>query len=695
MGFFYTIYNMNKLINESSPYLLQHANNPVHWQPWGEAALNMAIAQHKPILVSIGYAACHWCHVMEKESFENEEIALIMNEHFINIKIDREERPDIDHIYMPALQAITGSGGWPLNIFLLPNKQPFYGGTYFPPAPAYNRPSWKQVLLSIAKAFKEDYLKLSSQAENLTAHLISANLKLQNVESAETHQLSLQVMELIANNILQKADTIDGGFGNAPKFPQTFSILYLLRHYHFTKNKEALSQALLSINKMIQGGIYDQLAGGFCRYSTDKKWQIPHFEKMLYDNALLLQVIAEAYEITKDVVYKRVIEQTVNFLETELQLDEKVFYAAIDADSEGVEGKFYTWSKSEIEEVLMDDAAQYCTIFNISESGNWEHTNILWLPIALEEVANTLQLTQEALLNFIQVCNKKLLASRNKRQRPITDDKVLLGWNALLITALAKCYVATGNKKYLEKAETVFSFIEENMQGSAVNSYMHSYKNGVAKIDAFLDDYAYYIQACIQLQQVTGNNNYLEKANNIANYIIHSFSDEENCFFYFTHQLQQDVIFRKVDSYDGATPSANAVMALNFHYLGVLYNNQLLLDRCKNMLHKMIGSCSKYPTSFGMWSILLQLKFYPFAEIAIIGKENSLFLRQLTAHYIPNKIVQASGAPNKSYPLLNGKTVDNEKGETKVFVCNNYQCFAPVNSIEHTISLLIENEKVF
>jgi uncharacterized protein YyaL (SSP411 family) len=369
----------NRLIHETSPYLLQHAYNPVQWFPWGEEALQSALAQDKPILVSIGYAACHWCHVMERESFEDDATAALMNEYFINIKIDREERPDLDHIYMDALQAMNGNGGWPLNVFLTPEGKPFYGGTYFPPVRAYNRASWKEVVESIHQAWTERREEIVTQANNLTTHLAQSN----NFGQASIDGASLLFTKdslfSIAKNALNSADTIWGGFGKAPKFPQSFTILYLLRYYHFTRDEASLQQALLSLDKMMEGGIYDQLGGGFARYSTDSEWLAPHFEKMLYDNALLISVYSEAYQLTGNLSYRDTIEQTMEFVRRELLSPEGGFYAALDADSEGVEGKFYTWSAEEIDQLLGEETSLFKEFYDVKPEGNWEHTNILWV----------------------------------------------------------------------------------------------------------------------------------------------------------------------------------------------------------------------------------------------------------------------------------------------------------------------------
>ena len=374
----------NKLIDETSPYLLQHAHNPVNWFPWGDEALQSSKKENKPILVSIGYSACHWCHVMERESFEDEETASLMNKHFINIKIDREERPDLDHIYMDAVQAMTGSGGWPLNVFLTPDAKPFYGGTYFPPKRAFNRPSWQEVLLGVIEAFSQRRSEIDAQAENLTEHLMQANAF--GISSAgENNFFTKENSNEAFNNIMKNADTKWGGFGRAPKFPQSFVIQYLLRYYYVNGNKEALEQALLSIDKMIDGGIYDQVGGGFARYSTDTEWLVPHFEKMLYDNALLLSIISEAYQITGDKRYREVIEETIQFVQRELMHSGGGFYAALDADSEGEEGKFYVWSYEEVIGLLGNHAIVFCDFFDVQPAGNWsdgtpslEKKNILW-----------------------------------------------------------------------------------------------------------------------------------------------------------------------------------------------------------------------------------------------------------------------------------------------------------------------------
>ena len=669
----------NRLINETSPYLLQHAHNPVEWYPWGKEALEKAKKEDKPILVSIGYAACHWCHVMEKESFEDEETAAIMNRFFVNIKIDREERPDLDHIYMDAVQAITGSGGWPLNVFLTPEAKPFYGGTYFPPVAAYNRMSWKDVLNGIHKAYSERKSEILSQAENLTEHIHAANFfGLEKNDASKSSFFTEENVAQIAGNILQQADAAWGGFGKAPKFPQTFSIQFLLRHYHQTKNEVALQQALLSLDKMIEGGIYDQLGGGFARYSTDAQWLAPHFEKMLYDNALLIGVLSEAYQLTQKELYAKAIRETAAFVQRELMNDEFGFYSALDADSEGVEGKFYTWSKSEIVEILGADAEIFCSFYDVSDEGNWEHTNILRVLRPLPSFATDRDLDAIQLQEKIDKSRHLLFNVRNKRVRPQLDDKILLGWNALMNTAFSKAYAALGEASLKELALKNMRFLE--MKFSQGNGHWkHTYKNGEARIPAFLDDYAYLIQAYLHLQEITGDLQYLLKAKTITEWVIESFGEEESGFFYFTHNSQQDVIVRKKEVYDGATPSGNATMAVNLLYLSILFNKKDWYLRFEKMLQSIGGAAVKYPTSFGVWASAMQIVTAGINEIVFVGPEAESFIKPFLKLYLPNKVFQVSNEANETFPLLKGR---GKAAETQFFLCKNYSCHRPLTNFQ-------------
>jgi uncharacterized protein YyaL (SSP411 family) len=676
--------HVNHLAQESSPYLLQHAHNPVDWYPWGAEALEKAKKENKPILVSIGYAACHWCHVMERESFEDVETAAIMNEHFVNIKIDREERPDLDHIYMDAVQAMTGSGGWPLNVFLIPEGKPFYGGTYFPPQRAFNRPSWKEVLLSIAEAYQEKRPEIIQQAENLTQHLFQSNqFGLRKVEGES--QFTKAAWDVVFQNLMKSADTVEGGFGSAPKFPQTFSIQWLLKHYHFTKEHDALKQALLSLDKMIFGGIYDQVGGGFARYSTDAAWLVPHFEKMLYDNALLIMTMSEAFQLTKHERYRATIVETMAFIERELLSNEGGFYCALDADSEGEEGKFYVWSKEEVDEVLNEHSELVCGYFNITEKGNWEGKNILHVPIAPVEFSSANAIDSRQLNEIISNAKQTLLHARSARPRPLLDDKILLGWNALMNAACSKAFMATGIERFRELAVQNMKFIFDAFHKNSEQVWYHSYKNGEAKYPAFLDDLSFLVQALIYLQEITGQAAYLRSAKELTEHILARFSEEEGPYFYFTSKDQEDVIVRKKEIYDGATPSGNAVMANNLFYLSVVFDIMDWRTRSMQMLSSLADVIKKYPTSFGVWASLLQALAEDVPEIVLTGKKINELRNQILAIFIPHRIFQSTEITDPSFPLLDGKPIAEQP---LIFLCKNYSCKQPADSLSALIRLM-------
>jgi uncharacterized protein YyaL (SSP411 family) len=686
----------NKLSGESSPYLLQHAHNPVNWYPWGDEALQKAKEEDKPILVSIGYSACHWCHVMEHESFEDEETALQMNENFINIKIDREERPDLDHIYMDAVQAITGSGGWPLNVFLTPDKKPFYGGTYFPPQRAHNRASWKEVLSGVTQLFKEKREQVTAQAEELTQHIGRSNVTF----SAKKFSLDIAAEEIftktdadkIFENLMKQADKRWGGFGNAPKFPQTFTINYLLRYYHYTKNEDALKQACLSLDKMIQGGIYDQVGGGFARYSTDAEWLAPHFEKMLYDNALMIRTLCDAYQLTQNSIYKKTIEQTIDFIERELMHKSGGFYAALDADSEGVEGKYYVWSFDEVNKILGEDAKLFCEYYNVTPNGNWEHTNILRVLTPLHEFAKEKNLEEDDLEKKLQVSSEKLLIERSRRVRPGTDDKILLGWNALMITALCKTFAALGINHYKKMAVKNFDFLFSNFKVNDNDFELyHTYKNGSAKYPAFLDDYAYFIEACISLQEITSDNKYLKHARSLIEYVIENFTSDEEDFFYYSGEKQNDVIVRKKEIYDGAVPSGNSVMAFNLFYLSIIFDNKIWKEKATGFLQNLSELIIKYPTSFGNWASIFIDITADVNEIAICGTGFEELRNELLSYFVPNKVLQCTNnSKDQEYLLLSQKNISTQPF---VYLCRNYTCKAPVNNIPAIINEIVNNPK--
>ena len=697
----------NKLINESSPYLLQHAHNPVNWYPWGDEALALAKKENKPVLVSIGYSSCHWCHVMERESFEDPATAKIMNENFVNIKIDREERPDLDHIYMDAVQAMTGSGGWPLNVFLTPDQKPFYGGTYFPPRRAFNRPSWQEILLGISQAFRERRNEIEAQSENLTEHILQSN-SFGLSEPGDRDVFTKEKIDEVFENIMKSADRQWGGFGSAPKFPQTFIIQFLLR-YHHVKNFQlsepakapsfggglgevALQQALLSIDKMIDGGIYDQAGGGFARYSTDTEWLVPHFEKMLYDNALIIAVMSEAYQLTKQDRYREVIEETIQFIQREMMCPEGGFYSALDADSEGEEGKFYVWDYEEVNGILKEDTEIFCSFFDITPKGNFENKNILRRKKTEQIFSEEKNISKDVLRKIIHKGKEKLLQERGKRIRPMLDDKVLLGWNALMNIALGKAFAATGVEGYRQLAKDNMQFLLKNFATGNSSEFYHTWKNGIAKHPAFLDDYAYLIQALILLQEITGDTNYLIRANEITRFVIENFSEEslipggtdQAGFFFYTHKNQHDVIVRKKEIYDGAQPSGNAVMADNLYRLSHYFDNPAWKERTHTILSNLGKAVTRYPSSFGVWAGLLQEMVYGTDEIAIVGTDPYVLQKQVLNNYIPHKILMCSEQQSSQFPLLSDKKAGNP---ALIYLCRNYTCLKPVTTIRDLLTL--------
>jgi len=680
----------NHLIHETSPYLLQHAHNPVDWYPWGPEALRKAKEENKPILVSIGYAACHWCHVMERESFEDEATARIMNEHFINIKIDREERPDLDNIYMDAVQAMTGSGGWPLNVFLTPEGKPFYGGTYFPPVRAYNRSSWQEVLYGMSQAFRERRHEIDAQAENLTEHIATAS-RFGKKADQEPPSWSKTSLDEIFGALMKTADREWGGFGRAPKFPQTFSICFLLRYHHATGNEDALKQALLSLDKMIEGGIYDQVGGGFARYSTDTEWLAPHFEKMLYDNALLLAVISEAYQLTKFERYREVIGETIAFIRREMMHPGQGFYAALDADSEGVEGKFYVWNRADAEKLLGEDADMVCEYFDITEKGNWEGHSIPRVKKTLNGFAAEKKLEPTRLKQILEKGKQILLKARSERIRPLTDDKIILGWNALMNSACSKAYAATGEEAYRDLAIGNMDFILKHFINPETGRLYHTWKNGAAKFPAFLDDYACLVRALVDLQEVTGDTRWLEKARQLTQQVFDHFDGGDSGFFYYTPDDQVDVIIRKMELYDGAMPSGNAVMAANLWHLSILLDFPEWKKRSLEMTSWPGQAIRRYPGSFGYWAGLVHEQLSGTHEIVLAGNDTSIIHKALLAKYIPHRVlmVSSSGTPS-SYPLLAGKT---GAEKATIYYCRNYTCQAPVFSVEELMSLINKAQK--
>jgi uncharacterized protein YyaL (SSP411 family) len=681
----------NRLILESSPYLLQHAHNPVDWFAWSDEALQKAREEDKPVLISIGYSACHWCHVMERESFEDEKVAAFMNEHFVCIKVDREERPDLDQIYMEALQMLSGQGGWPLNMFLTPEGKPFYGGTYFPPQPAHGRPSWGQILYSVANSFKNNRAAINEQAEKVTDYISQSGKSYLTENVIKVDQDAENIFQGVIQNHFQNCrkyfDTVDGGFGSAPKFPHFHNVIFLLRYSFYTKNEEALNHALLSIDKMIQGGIYDQIGGGISRYSTDSMWLAPHFEKMLYDNALLIETLAEAYQITKNEIYTEKIHQIVAFIQREMLSAEGGFYAALDADSEGEEGKYYVWEQAEIEAILGDDAKWFCELFDIREHGNWEHKNILNQKYSLKEFSEHRNIDVALLKEKIKDCNEKLLNKRSSRIRPGLDDKIILGWNAMTNKALVKTYCATGNNSYKNIAVKNIEFLLEKFISSDNNglNIYHTYKNGKATQPAFLDDLALLIDVLIEVYQISFDKRYLVLARQISDFTIKEFFSEENNVFYYSSAQQKDVILRKIELFDSVMPNGNSVMAHNLYRLAIIFDHNEYRKISDTMISQISQSAEKYPLSFGNWALMLLHQIYPVKEIAIVGNEFQQFADAIRQQYLPSAILMASLKADNEFPMLSNKVSDDKTG---IYLCENNTCYAAVNSVDEFIKML-------
>ena len=688
---------MNHLIHETSPYLLQHAHNPVNWYAWKPEAFERAISENKPIIVSIGYSTCHWCHVMERESFENQDIADIMNENFICIKVDREERPDVDQIYMEACQIISGSGGWPLNCFLLPDGRPFFAGTYYPPQSAYGRPSWTQVLHNLSNAFKLKRDVVEQQANQLTDIIRNSDKNfVKNTEGGHLLKMDDETASVFNTAYLQNVfyalrerfDRVEGGFGGAPKFPSTMSIQFLMDYYFYTKNEEALAHAELSLMKMIQGGIYDQLGGGFARYATDREWLIPHFEKMLYDNALLITTLSDAYKLTKKDIYSETIEETLSFIQREMMAPEGGFYSAYDADSEGVEGKFYVWDKEEIESILGSEASLFCAFYDVTEEGNWEEKNILWRQRNYEIFAKENGLEVSFLKDTLRKSRKKLFEIREKRIKPGLDDKILLSWNTLMISAFARAYEALGTEGYHKVAVESLDFIFKNFKQSEGIGLYHTYKNGQAQYAGFLEDYAFLIEALIDVYGITFDKQYIEKAKQYADFTIENFFDESTNLFYFTSAKQKDILLRKKDLYDSATPSGNATMVRNLQRLGHFFDDKNYKSLNVNMLMSVEKALERYPSSLSKWAgSALALVFPPY-EIAVVGMDAHSKSKDINMLFLPNKILMSSVEEDTAFPLLDGRSSDTEGGESLIYVCQNYACKIPVKTIEEMVKIL-------
>src|SRR5260221_968791 len=657
----------NKLINSTSPYLLQHAHNPVHWQEWGVESLTEAKNLDKPILVSIGYSSCHWCHVMERESFENEDIAKVMNESFVCIKVDREERPDIDHIYMEAVQAMGINGGWPLNVFLTPDQKPFYGGTYFPPQ------NWVRLLAQIAKTFEVKRSEINQSADDLINHLQRSDLdrfaKDDNTEIFVRAQLDQQF-----DTLQLKFDNKWGGIDKAPKFVMPTVWLWLLRYHFVSKNKTALDMVLLTLKQMTRGGLYDQLGGGFSRYSVDGEWFAPHFEKMLYDNAQLLSLYAEAYSITKDEEFKSVAYESVGWLQREMMHNDGGFYSALDADSEGVEGKFYTWTWNKLNEALGSESKLVADYFHCTQEGNWEHSfNIL-----------KRDLNQGKPDERILSAKKKMLAYREKRPRPSLDDKILTGWNAMTVQGLIDCYKSFGDPLFLDLALKNISFIEKNLIGEG--RVYRAFKNKRSNTEGFLEDYAFLIQAYTSAYEVTFDENFLSKAEQWTNYVLNNFFDQSENYFQFTSNSSEKLIAKKKEVFDNVIPASNSVMARCLFHLGTLLDKDEWKNRAVEMTSKLSSIISSEPTYMSNCGILFSEITEGMNEVVITGNGLEEIRKDIQSNYIPFAVYVGAKAKS-SLSLMEGR--ESLDGKTKIYVCRNKVCKLPVSNSKEVINQIL------
>jgi uncharacterized protein YyaL (SSP411 family) len=666
----------NNLIKESSPYLLQHANNPVQWYAWGEEALNKAKQENKPIFLSVGYSACHWCHVMAHESFENEEIAKAMNENFVNIKVDREERPDIDDIYQKVCQLTTGSGGWPLSVFLTPDQRPFYVGTYFPPLDSYGRPGFGSLVLQLAQAWREKPSNVEQAAENFVNTL-------QNTESVSVNpKLEKSILDEAAVNLLSIADMTNGGFGQAPKFPNASNLSFMLRYSKLSRIVKFQEFVFKTLTKMANGGMYDQLGGGFHRYSTDSRWLVPHFEKMLYDNALLPPVYAEAYQISKDPRYLEVIKDTLWYVLGQMTSHEGGFYSAQDADSEGEEGKFYVWKKHEIQEILGKDADVFCLYYDVTDGGNFEGNTILYNSMNLSTMAFHFDKTESEILRILKQSREKLHDARTKRVFPGLDDKIMTSWNSLMITAFVKGYRVTDEQSFLGAAKNCIKFIEDKLTKDG--ELLHTYKDGQSKLRAYLDDYAYFVSALLDYFEVQPSKKYLDLALYYANYLLDHFWDENQKNFFFTADNHEKLIIRTKNIYDLSLPSGNSVAAGVMLRLYHLTQERKYLDVSVKVMESLAVMAAENPFGFGQLLNTIFAYLQKPVEITMINPLNSDVRNYLLKKFMPEAILVMIQRKDeledlKGVQFFAGKEFDATK--TTVYVCRDFACSLPLGTI--------------
>ncbi len=678
----------NRLIHETSPYLLQHAHNPVDWYPWGEEALERAKHEQKPILLSIGYSACHWCHVMERESFENEGIAAIMNELFVNIKVDREERPDLDEIYMNAVQIMTRQGGWPMTVFLTPDLKPFFGGTYYPPEDRYGRPGFPKVMYAVIEAYNDKNDQILEQADQITVQLN----QMSNLVGSHENELTEELMTKAFQHYRSQFDSHYGGFGNAPKFPPSMGLPFLLRYWHHSGNANALEMVELTLQKMARGGLYDQLGGGFHRYSTDARWLVPHFEKMLYDNAQLVVAYFEAYQATQNTFYRDIATETLDYVLREMyDAENGGFYSTQDADSEGVEGKFFVWELSEVEDIIGEENAEiFCEFYDITPHGNFEGENILHIQTPSDVFARKLGMEQDALETLLTDCKQKLFVEREKRIKPGLDDKILTSWNGIMIRGMAMGYQLTGRLEYLTACEKSAEFVL-NTLSQEDGLLLRTYREGKSHLNAYLEDYSYFIAGLVALYEASFDAKWLTEAERLASIMIDQFADVDGEGFFFTGKAHESLIVQSKSAYDGATPAGASMAIHSLLRLAKHLDKPEFHDKAVDTLNLYFHQMDVMPSGSGQLLCELAFLLSTPKEIAIVGNredaKTDAMLAALHGIYLPNKIVALSeSADNATLPLLANKTrIDNS---TTVYVCENYVCQEPTTDVEAFVEML-------
>jgi uncharacterized protein len=679
----------NRLIHETSPYLLQHAHNPVDWYPWGEDALNKARSENKPILLSIGYSACHWCHVMERESFEDEKIAALMNELFVNIKVDREERPDLDEIYMNAVQMLTGRGGWPMTMFLTPDGKPFYGGTYFPPDDRQGMPGFPRILMGVSQAYRDR----PADVEKSVTQILAALQRMSESRQTDRNFAPTIIGDSCAK-IARAYDPENGGLGQAPKFPNAGVYELFLRNFHQSKSERYLEMVTHTLMKMAQGGIYDHLGGGFHRYSVDAKWLVPHFEKMLYDNAQLMRIYAQAYTATGEPLFKSVVDETVGYLLREMLHSEGGFYATQDADSEGEEGKFFVWTTQEVNRLIGEENSEiFCRIYDVSDEGNFEDKNILHPILTIEQASKLFRKDRSEIEALVVDAKQKLFTEREKRIKPFRDDKIIAAWNGLTLSGLAEAIKVSDNPACVAAVKLTIEFIFSKMLRDGF--LLHTYKDGQAKLLGYLDDYAFVAMGLLDVYEAIFDRSVLERSIELTDIILREFWDEKDGAFFYTGKSHEPLISRTKPVFDGSIPSGNAMATQLLLRLFHITANDDYRKRAEKVLRSHYDAMESQP--FGFAHMLCALDFYlnkP-KEIVLVGKksepETTALVQEIHTHYLPNKVLQLVD-PNESLerisPLLRGKSQIG--GKPTVYVCSDSTCSAPVTSWTE-LKQLLEN----